>query len=114
MTDPQNTAAPTAGPQWSGAVASLLTSPWRLIETQYESGMKIVETVLSAFARTPAGAGDELRRLEQLSAERVRKGLAPPPEVYRAPYRARIDWSKFPDWARPTDPELFEECGHEG
>jgi hypothetical protein len=114
MSDPENTEAPTACQQWSGTVASLLTGPWQLFETQYASGMKIMDTVLSAFAGSPPGPGEELRRLERLSAERVRKGLAPPPEIYRAPYRTRIDWSRFPEWARPTDPELFEECGHEG
>jgi hypothetical protein len=114
MMDSQSTAAPTVCRQWSEAVASLLTEPWRLFETQYESGMRIVETMWGAFAQGPPGAGDDLRRLERVSAERVRKGLAPPPEVYRAPYRTRIDWSQFPDWARPTDPELFEGCGHEG
>ena len=37
-----------------------------------------------------------------------------PREVYQAPYRNLIDWSRFPDWARPSDPEMFEGSGHEG
>jgi len=41
-------------------------------------------------------------------------GLAPPPEIYQVPYRNQIDWSKFPEWARPSDPDLFEGCSHEG
>jgi hypothetical protein len=42
------------------------------------------------------------------------KGFAPPREVYLAPYRNQIDWTQFPDWARPSDPDLFEDCSHEG
>ena len=34
--------------------------------------------------------------------------------IYQMPYRNRIDWSEFPDWARPSDPEMFEGTGHEG
>jgi hypothetical protein len=52
--------------------------------------------------------------LIRLAEERMRNGLAPPREVYRSPCRDRIDWSRFPDWARPSDPELFEGSGHEG
>jgi hypothetical protein len=31
--------------------------------------------------------------------------------LYNAPYRDRIPWVNFPDWARPVDPV---EGGHEG
>jgi hypothetical protein len=110
MSERPESEEPTGGARWPGAVARLLTCQWKLFETQYETGMKIMETLLD----TPGGMTDELRRLEQTSAERVRKGLAPPPEIYKTPYRERIDWSRFPEWARPTDPELFEECAHEG
>jgi hypothetical protein len=55
-----------------------------------------------------------VRRLEGLAAERLERGLAPPKEIYDAPYRDLIDWSRFPDWARPSDPELFQGCVHEG
>jgi hypothetical protein len=57
---------------------------------------------------------DEFQGLEHQASERVRQGLAPPKEIYDVPYRDRIDWSKFPEWARPTDPEVFQNCGHEG
>jgi len=60
--------------------------------------------------RTP----DDCRKLERQAAERARRGLAPPKEIYETPYRQRIDWSAFPDWARPTDPEVFQGCSHEG
>lgn len=52
--------------------------------------------------------------LAQRVKERLDRGLAPPAEAYRLPHRDQIDWSEVPDWARPTDPELFEGCGHEG
>ena len=52
--------------------------------------------------------------LIKLAEHRMRLGLAPPPEIYRIEYRHRIDWLKFPDWARPVDPQVFEGCGHEG
>jgi hypothetical protein len=57
---------------------------------------------------------DQFRGLERKASERVRQGLAPPKEIYDAPYRDRIDWSQFPEWAKPTDPEVFHDCGHEG
>jgi hypothetical protein len=56
-------------------------------------------------------SGDALIKLAE---QRMRGGLAPPPEIYRIEYRRRIDWLKFPDWARPVDPELFDGCCHEG
>jgi len=31
--------------------------------------------------------------------------------LYQAPYRERVPWELFPNWARPTDPV---EGGHEG
>jgi hypothetical protein len=56
----------------------------------------------------------ELEKLKRLAAERISQGFAPPREIYQVPYRSQIDWSTFPDWARPSDPELFEGCSHEG
>jgi hypothetical protein len=46
--------------------------------------------------------------------KRIEKGLAPPPEIYQTQYRHKVDWSKLPDWARPSDPEVFEGTTHEG
>jgi hypothetical protein len=56
-------------------------------------------------------SGESLIRFAE---QRIRQGLAPPPEIYRVEYRQRIDWLKFPDWARPVDPQVFEGCCHEG
>lgn len=49
-----------------------------------------------------------------MAEQRARQGLAPPARIYRIEYRHRIDWSRFPEWARPVDPEMFDGCGHEG
>ena len=53
-------------------------------------------------------------RLIQQAEQRVGQGLAPPPEIYRVELRNRVDWSKFPTWARPVDPQIFDGCCHEG
>ena len=52
--------------------------------------------------------------LLELAEQRVRRGLAPPPEIYRVEHRRRVDWLKFPGWARPVDPQVFDGCCHEG
>jgi hypothetical protein len=53
-------------------------------------------------------------KLIELAAARLRQGLAPPREIYQVQYRNAIDWSQFPAWARPIDPEIFDGCCHEG
>jgi hypothetical protein len=52
--------------------------------------------------------------LVELAEQRMRQGLAPPPEIYRIEYRRLLDWPRFPDWARPIDPQIFDGCVHEG
>jgi hypothetical protein len=91
--------------------------PWRLLASQCEAGVGLLDGMLAALgagkpvaARAPAGA----EALEQAALERVCQGLPPPREVYAAPNRDRINWAAFPDWARPSDPELFEGSAHEG
>ena len=54
------------------------------------------------------------KALLKLAEERVGQGLAPPPEIYRIEYRRWIDWSEFPTWAQPIDPQVFDGCCHEG
>jgi hypothetical protein len=109
---------------WSQTVAGVLACEWKLFETQYQVGLKIVEAALripGGWGASPGERGgaapqttDEFQRLESLAFERTRSGLAPPREIYEVPYRDRLDWSKFPEWARPIDPELFQDSGHEG
>jgi hypothetical protein len=57
---------------------------------------------------------DKLPALVTIATDRVNRGLAPPAEIYQVRNRARINWSDFPEWARPVDPEAFEGCCHEG
>jgi hypothetical protein len=95
---------------WKRAVATLAYNQWRVLDAQYAAGIDL----LDAAAGARAGARPELQTLEQEALERVRRGLAPPRAVYEAQNRGRIDWSRFPDWARPTDPEVFEGSSHEG
>ena len=94
---------------WSRAITNLMWHQWKLLDAQYGAGIDL----LGAVAGSPA-APSALETLEQYSLERTRKGLAPPREVYNAQNRGRIDWSRFPEWARPIDPEVFEGSAHEG
>jgi hypothetical protein len=88
----------------------MVWSQWKLLDAQYEASIGLLDAVRGK----PANVDSPLQRLEQEAAERVRKGLPPPRKVYEVQNRNRIDWSRFPDWARPIDPEVFEGCGHEG
>ncbi len=117
---------------WSHVLTSLLQYQWQLLEAQMEAGRRaLVQTI--GFAMPPAlerpgdkpappatGAtptadvGAEVRQLQQAALECVQRGKVPPRKIYAAPYRRQIDWTKFPDWARPSDPELFADLAHEG
>jgi hypothetical protein len=110
---------------WSQAVTSLALSPWRLVDAQCEAGIRILDALLGVrLGPQPAPAGNypapaplvpvELEKLEDAARQRVRSGKAPPKEVYEVQNRGRIDWAQFPEWARPSDPELYEGCAHEG
>jgi hypothetical protein len=81
-----------------------------LLDVQFQAGLELV----AALSPGAAPAAEELKDLERRATERVSKGLPPPKEIYNVHNRSRIDWSKFPEWARPVDPEVFEGCGHEG
>lgn len=54
------------------------------------------------------------QRLIELARRRVDQGLAPPAEIYRVELRRCIDWTEFPRWARPIDPDMFDRTCHEG
>jgi hypothetical protein len=95
---------------WSRAVTSMMWNQWKLLDAHYAASIELLDAVRDRPAATDA----KLASLEHEAAERVRKGLPPPREVYEVQNRDRIDWSRFPDWARPIDPEVFEGCGHEG
>jgi hypothetical protein len=95
------------GHSWTRMVTTFVWGPWVMLA----SGLRAAETVLGAAApRTGRSPG----QLIEIARERLSKGLAPPSEIYQVPYRNQIDWTQFPDWARPSDPELFGDLPHEG
>jgi hypothetical protein len=106
---------------WSHMVKNLLGCQWQILDAQYQISMEIMESVMNSppglsveQEEARAKGAEKLANLEQLAADRLRKGLPPPREIYELPYRDRINWANYPAWARPTDPELFEDCSHEG
>jgi hypothetical protein len=109
---------------WSHVATNVLAYPWRFWDVQYQIGMTIVDSVLGMSAgpgipsqeptKTEPQPGEVLPSLEQRAAERLRRGLPPPREIYAVPYRDRFNWADFPAWARPIDPDVFEGCSHEG
>jgi hypothetical protein len=128
MTELPETQRPDVCLYWSEMVKNILACQWELFDGQYQVGLRIMERALSlpsvptAESDRPGEPGvkaaptltEKLQRFERLAVERVKQGLAPPREIYEVPYRDLIDWGAFPEWARPTDPELFESCSHEG
>ncbi len=104
MTDPTFTQLESL----SRTVNSMIWGQWLLLDT----GFRATQTVLAAAA--PVAEGATVGGLITQALERMKKGLPPPREIYLAPYRDQIDWAAFPDWARPSDPDLFEGCTHEG
>jgi hypothetical protein len=122
MNHPPSASSETLCLDWSNMVQDLLGCQWKLWDTHYRFGMMIVESVLATSMPGQSMKLEEIRttdaerlsQLQQLASERMKKGLPPPREIYELPYRERINWASFPSWARPTDPELFENCSHEG
>jgi hypothetical protein len=114
--------------RWSTTLAHVAWVPWRLLVSQCQAGVGAVDALLTGFggkgkapddvSRGAEAALPEAPRsaegLEQVALDRVGQGLPPPREVYEVRNRDRIDWARFPAWARPSDPELFEGCAHEG
>jgi hypothetical protein len=65
-------------------------------------------------SRRNGSNGSATADLVHSAQERMRRGFSPPAEIYLVQNRAKIDWSRYPDWARPVDPELFGDSCHEG
>jgi hypothetical protein len=104
---------------WASALTGMLEFQWWLCQIPIKTGMEIMQVFSNAPDVVAPAAGQsrdaaDVRELEKLAIERARRGLAPPRQIYQAPYRDQIDWSQFPEWARALDPEMFEEVGHEG
>jgi hypothetical protein len=104
----------------SKAVTNMTGNQWRLLATQSQFGIDLWNAMLGVFP--PVGSSGEPQgevvasgsaSLESRATERLKRGFAPPREIYDVQNRGRIDWSSLPDWARPVDPEVFEG-GHEG
>ena len=69
----------------------------------------------AGVATRPAAEGPgELDALVSRALDRVGMGKPPPRELYDVKFRDRIDWLRFPLWARPSDPKAYVGCGHEG
>ncbi len=110
MTDSMFTQMEALRQSWSRTVTSMVWGQWLMLDT----GFQATQTVLAGAAPVAGAAAGGAERLIRLALERTKKGLAPPREVYLAPYREQIDWAAFPAWARPSDPDAFEGCAHEG
>src|SRR4051794_6624637 len=116
--EPLSLSEPASSTGWSQALADMLASQLRLLKAPYDMGCEIIEESLRQ--RTCAKEGhrgpvcDEFRVIKALPRKRGKRGLSLPAMIYRSPYRDRVDWASFPPWARPVDPEMFQECGHEG
>jgi hypothetical protein len=119
---------------WTEFCEDVLKKQWETLAVQFEAGLqhmedasrlasgtidlwwKFFETLHLApipAATTRVGETPALQALEESALKRAKQGLPPPRQVYDAENRNRIDWSRFPAWVRPSDPELFEG-GHEG
>jgi len=96
---------------WTRAVTSLLWGNWLVLDAGFRATEAILATTAPAASAIAVG---EPCGLIAFALARAKKGLAPPREIYLAPYRDRINWADFPEWARPCDPDLFEGCSHEG
>ena len=125
MTDPVFPNVRKVNHLWAQAMMKLAWTQWTFLSAGLRFANRMMEATLAA---TPGAKGQsappteptarkapgEVEGLTRLAEERMAKGLAPPREIYDIPYRDQIEWSKFPEWARPIDPEIFEGCCHEG
>jgi hypothetical protein len=101
---------------WSQTLTGLLRCQWSLLDAHFRMGMDLVKAMEPAAAPgpSPSVAGEGFEELERRGAALTARGLPPPKELYEVQNRSRVDWSRFPEWARPVDPEVFDGSGHEG
>ena len=108
---------------WTQDLARLVgAGQGHLLDRQCRAGSRLMDTLPGAAVGKEAGpeqadrtaAAPAASSLEERARERTRRGLAPPREIYDVRHRDRVDWSTLPEWARPSDPDLFEGCAHEG
>jgi hypothetical protein len=109
----------------SRSLTEVVWNQWKWLETQRQCHMNMwdvlwdrsLDVVPPPIRKEELAAptlGKEPASLEEVVRERLRKGLAPPREIYDVKNRDRFDWTRMPDWARWVDPELFAGCSHEG
>jgi hypothetical protein len=90
-----------------------------LLDAQRELTLRALQALQTRAVEAgepPASRTENLREqkgLEDQARDRTLQGLPPPRAVYDVQNRNRIDWAQLPDWARPSDPEMFEGA-HEG
>jgi hypothetical protein len=99
---------------WTSAVTSVVRGQWLMLDTGFQATQTILATETPTAGKAIDTERDAAGGLYALALSRASKGLAPPREIYLAPFRDQIDWAKFPDWARPSNPDMFEGCAHEG
>ena len=103
--------------QLSRALMGMWRRQYHWLRTQRQLGMRMWSAMTPLTASTVSSEvrpGGEADTIEKQARERMRKGLAPPREIYDVQNRGRIDWACAPEWARPSDPDSFEGCAHEG
>jgi hypothetical protein len=102
---------------WYQTLAEVLRTQWSFLDAQYQLGVRTLDVLRGSPSEAPAPSQAEgpspAPSPEERAHERTDRGLAPPNDVYEVQNRNRIDWSQLPEWARPSDPELFEGA-HEG
>lgn len=101
---------------WSQILEDVVESQWHLWSAQLITGSQLLQAMQEqapskADEAAPSPTAPE-HNLEARALQCCRQGLAPPPEIYQAQYRRQLCWSALPNWAQPSDPDLFE--GHEG
>ncbi len=103
---------------WTEQMTRAMFLPWQIYLGSWEQGVR--NLAFSKSSTLPEKKGTlplkhrTPKEVEKVARERIEKGYAPPAEIYLSPIREQIDWSNFPLWARPSDPELFEGSAHEG
>ena len=109
---------------WSGTLANVVRSQWELVDAYYQVGIRVLKAVRGASpVQEP-----ECKAMKEAVMPRTTEGRRSwSTSAWSAcgrvwPRRGRfmtssigveLDWSLLPDWARPTDPELYEGA-HEG
>lgn len=109
---------------WGHTLATMVRGYSVLVDTQLEmareafrASTEVLKPLHSSVSSRATGRSITDTSPELLASavqRRVHAGLAPPAEAHLVQNRRKIDWSQYPSWARPADPDMFDGCGHEG